>query len=52
MLIRTEDYKTLLERGETYPPDIVYFLVNGNRRNVQNVNNSLLTPRLMSLFKV
>ena len=52
MLIRTEDYKTLLERGETYPPDIVYFLVNSNRRNVQSVNNSLLTPRLMSLFKV
>ena len=52
MLIRTEDYKTLLERGETYPPDIFYFLVKSNRRNVQNVNNSLLTPRLMSLFKV
>ena len=25
MLIKTEDYKTLLERGETYPPDIVHF---------------------------
>ena len=26
-LVRTEDYKTLLERGETYPPDIIHFLV-------------------------
>ena len=51
-LLRTEDYKTLLERGETYPPDIVYFLVNSNKRNVLNVNNSILTPRLMSLFRV
>ena len=52
MLIRTEDYKTLLERGETYPPDIVHFLIYSNKRNVQNMNNSLLTPRQMSLFKV
>ena len=52
LLLRTEDYKTLLERGETYPPDIVHFLVNSNRRNVQNVNNSLLTPKLMSLSRV
>ena len=52
MLLRTEDYKTLLERGETYPPDIVHFLVNSNRRNVQNINNTLLTPRQMSLFRV
>ena len=52
MLIKTEDYKTLLERGETYPPDIVHFLINSNKRNVQNINNSLLTPRQMSLFRV
>ena len=52
LLLRTEDYKTLLERGETYQPDIVHFLVNSNKRNVQNVNNSILTPRLMSLFRV
>ena len=51
-LIKTEDYKILLERGETYPPDIVHFLVNSNKRNVLNVNNGLLTPRIMSLFKV
>ena len=44
-LLRTEDYKTLLERGETYSPDIVHFLV-------LNVNNNLLTPRLMRLFRV
>ena len=52
LLVRTEDYKTLLERGETYPPDIVHFLVNSNKRNVLNVNNSILTPRIMSLFRV
>ena len=51
-LIKTEDYKILLERGETYPPGIVHFLVNSNKRNVLNVNNGLLTPRVMSLFKV
>ena len=27
-LIKIKDYKILLERGETYPPDIVHFLVN------------------------
>ena len=42
-LVKTEDYKILLERGETYPPDIVHFLVNSNKRNVLNVNNGLLT---------
>ena len=31
-LLKTEDYKTL-ERGEPYPPDIVYFFVNSNKRN-------------------
>ena len=51
-LVRAEGYKTLLERGETYPPDIVHFLVNTNKRNVLNVNNSILTPKIMSLFKV
>ena len=51
-LFRTEDCKTLLERGDTYPPDIVYFLVNSNKRNVQTVNNSLLTQRIMRLFRV
>ena len=52
ILIKTEDCKTLLERGKTYPPDIVHFLINSNRRNVQNINNSLLTPRIMTLFRV
>ena len=47
-LIKIKDYKNLLERGETYPPDIVHFLVNNNKRNV----NSILTPRVMCLFKV
>ena len=51
-LIKTKYYKILLERGETYPPDIVNFLVNNNKRNVLNVNNGLLTPRVISVFKV
>ena len=52
LLLTTKDYKTLLERGKTYPPDIVHFLVNRNKKNVLNVNNSILTSRVMSLFKV
>ena len=52
-LLITEDYETLLERGETYPPDIVYFLVNSNKRNVLNITNkSLLTSRLMKPSRV
>ena len=43
LVLTTEDYKTLLERGDTFPPDNVYFLVSSNKRNVQNINNSLLT---------
>ena len=42
-VLRTDDYKILLERGETYSPDIVHFLFNSNKRNVLNVNNGLLT---------
>ena len=42
-VLRPDDYKTKLERGETYSPDIVHFLVNSNKRNVLNVNNGLLT---------
>ena len=49
-IVRTEDYKTLLERDETYQHDIVHFLVN--KRNVLNVNNSILKPRLLSLFRI
>ena len=52
LLLKTEDYKTLLEKGETYPPENVYFLANRNRRNVLNINNSMLTPRIMSLLRV
>ena len=44
LLLRTEDYKTLLERGETYPPDIVHFLIHSNKGNAQNMINNLLTP--------
>ena len=42
-LFLTEDYKSLLERGDTFSPDNVYFLVSSNKRNIQNINNSLLT---------
>ena len=43
-ILRKDGYKTQLERGETYPPDIVHFLVNGNKRNVLTVSNGLLIP--------
>ena len=52
MLIKTEDYKILLERGEAYPSDIVHFFINSNKRNIQHINNSLFTPRQMILFRV
>ena len=52
MLIKTEDYKILLERGETYPTDSVHFLILTNKRNIQNIKKSLLTPKQMSLFSV
>ena len=42
-VLRTDDYKTQLERGETYSPDIFHFHVNSNKRNVLNANNGLLT---------
>ena len=51
MLIKT-DYKISLERGETYPPDSVHFLILTNKRNIQNTKNSLLTLKQMSLFRV
>ena len=50
-LVKTEYYKTLLERGETYPPDLVHFLIHTNKRNVQNIKNSIITPRYMEFFK-
>ena len=40
-IFKTEDYKSLLESGETYPPDIVHFLVMSNKRNAQNIKNTL-----------
>ena len=44
-IFKTEDYKVLLESGETYPPDIVHFLVISNKRNVQNIKNTLFPFR-------
>ena len=48
-IIKTEVYKTSLERGETFPPDSVYFLVNRDKRN--NNNKCLRNPRLMLLYR-
>ena len=50
MLFKTEDYKTLLERGKTYPPDIVHFLVISNKRNALNVKNTLTKLNEMKVF--
>ena len=38
----TEEYKTKIERGETYPPDVVYFLGITNKRNKQNIKYTLI----------
>ena len=35
LMFKTEEYKAILERGETYPPDIVHFLVITNKRNAK-----------------
>ena len=48
-IFKTEDYKALLESGETYPPDIVHFLVISNKRNVQNIKNTLFPFRNKSI---
>ena len=40
-IFKTEGYKALLESGKTYPPDIVHFLVITNKRNAQNIKNTL-----------
>ena len=40
---KKEDYKTLLERGVTFPHENVYFLVNSNKRNDKKINDSLAT---------
>ena len=45
LIFKTEDYKALLESGETYPPDIVHFLFITNKRNVQNIKNTLFALR-------
>ena len=38
----TEDYKDMLDRGETYPPDVVYFLGITNKRNKQTIKYVML----------
>ena len=41
IIFTTEDYKTEIERGETYPPDVVYFLGIINKRNTQTIKYAL-----------
>ena len=41
LIFKTEEHKALLESGKTYPPDIVHFLVITNKRNAQNIKNTL-----------
>ena len=41
MVCKKEDYKTVLQRGVTFPPENVYFLVNSNKRNDKKINDSL-----------
>ena len=48
ILFTTEDYKTKIERGETYPPDIVYFLGITNKRNKQAIKYALITNQGMN----
>ena len=40
-ILTTEDYKDILERGATYPPENVHFLVIRNRRNSQTIKNAI-----------
>ena len=42
IIITTENYKTEIERGETYSPDIVYFLGIINKRNTQAIKYAIL----------
>ena len=42
IIFTTEDYKTKIEIGETYPPDIVYFLGITNKRNTQTIKNAFI----------
>ena len=46
-ILKTEDYKDMLDRGETYPPDIVYFLSIANKRNTQTIKNVLTMNKNM-----
>ena len=41
IIFTTEEYKTEIERGETYSPDVVYFLGIINKRNIQNIKYAL-----------
>ena len=41
IIITTEDYKTKIERDETYSTDVVYFLGITNKRNTQTIKYAL-----------
>ena len=42
IILTTEEYKTKIERGETYSPDVVYFLSITNKRNTQTIKYVLI----------
>ena len=42
IVFTTENYKTKIERGETYPTDVVYFLGITNKRNKQTIKYVLI----------
>ena len=41
-IFTTEEYKTKIERGETYSPNVVYFLGITNKRNTQTIKYALI----------
>ena len=51
LTFKTEDYKTITERGLTFSPDIVDFLSVINKRNMRNIKNNLFKNTCMRVFK-
>ena len=41
-LITTEEYKDILKRGETYPPENVHFLAIINKRKTQTIKYNII----------
>ena len=42
IVFTTKEYKTKIERGETYLPDVVHFLGITNKRNTQTIKYALI----------